>query len=592
MPYISRVSDKVYALHPTRATAPEAPATATAALSTDPDRRPANRGNAPMSPPDAPSEQRTTAAESVASAPLAAGVNREMPAFHETATRGTAATSSAAPVGHRHAGWLGNAAIGACLVGLATCWWLYGGAIADHLERTLLPSTRPPIDPARIKQPVQQRDGQAPVREEGLAEDRARNRAHEERPATSQTSAADRGRMIAPVTPPASPPSTSEGSETERMLQQERDRARRLTRELDVVWRELRAQTATSADKAALDQELADLREALHQSEWQSATYEALLAQERARNGWLEDQLMALRDAAPRQDGAPASKPAAPPDALPLPGQSGEPARPSKQKPTVNASPSVSDAPALSPDDPSPARAARPAGSATAQAPEDAPSMRGEVPTGVDQGMGTSGTAGATLAPAREQPPLPVSKQPVTAPADEPASPTVPQATLAEPAGPATARATQPDAQPGSRGDGETSPSSAPAALPVVAVGKPPPTPDKRTATAAADEPASPAVAPVAPAAGGGRELARLMVRASVLLSQGNIGAARAVLERAAETGDAAALFALAETYDPLVLLAWGTFGTQGDIAKAQELYRKALAGGIQEANNRLSKLP
>ena len=59
--------------------------------------------------------------------------------------------------------------------------------------------------------------------------------------------------------------------------------------------------------------------------------------------------------------------------------------------------------------------------------------------------------------------------------------------------------------------------------------------------------------------------------------SQGNIGAARIVLERAAETGSAPALFALAETYDPAVLSAWGTFGTQGDVAKAQELYAKAL---------------
>jgi len=45
------------------------------------------------------------------------------------------------------------------------------------------------------------------------------------------------------------------------------------------------------------------------------------------------------------------------------------------------------------------------------------------------------------------------------------------------------------------------------------------------------------------------------------------------------------------ETYDPVVLSAWGTFGTQGDVAKAQELYAKALAGGIQEAKDRLIAL-
>jgi hypothetical protein len=82
-------------------------------------------------------------------------------------------------------------------------------------------------------------------------------------------------------------------------------------------------------------------------------------------------------------------------------------------------------------------------------------------------------------------------------------------------------------------------------------------------------------------------ETARLLARASALLGQGNIGAARIVLERAAETGSARASFMLAETYDPLVLSTWKTFGTRGDVIKARELYAKALAGGIQEAKDR-----
>ncbi|MGY4602882.1 DNA repair exonuclease SbcCD ATPase subunit [Bradyrhizobium sp. USDA 4474] len=53
-----------------------------------------------------------------------------------------------------------------------------------------------------------------------------------------------------------------------------------------------------------------------------------------------------------------------------------------------------------------------------------------------------------------------------------------------------------------------------------------------------------------------GPEAARLMLRASVLLGQADIGAARIVLERAFETGSAQASFMLAETYDPLVLSA------------------------------------
>jgi TPR repeat protein len=107
----------------------------------------------------------------------------------------------------------------------------------------------------------------------------------------------------------------------------------------------------------------------------------------------------------------------------------------------------------------------------------------------------------------------------------------------------------------------------------------------------AGDKPATVAARPTAPEALGDPELARLISRASLLLSQGNIGTARIVLERAAETGSAPALFALAETYDPTTLAAWGTFGTQGDVAKARELYAKAFASGVREAGDRLNAL-
>jgi len=81
------------------------------------------------------------------------------------------------------------------------------------------------------------------------------------------------------------------------------------------------------------------------------------------------------------------------------------------------------------------------------------------------------------------------------------------------------------------------------------------------------------------------------MVRARVLLGQGNIGAARIVLERAAEIGSAQADFMLAETYDPNILAAWGTYGTRGEAIKARELYEKAQAGGILEAKDRSNAL-
>jgi len=82
-------------------------------------------------------------------------------------------------------------------------------------------------------------------------------------------------------------------------------------------------------------------------------------------------------------------------------------------------------------------------------------------------------------------------------------------------------------------------------------------------------------------------ELVRLTARATGLLRQGDIGAARAVLERAAELGSAQAAFALAETFDPNVLTKWGAYGMRGDPIKARELYAKAEAGGIKEAKER-----
>lgn len=85
---------------------------------------------------------------------------------------------------------------------------------------------------------------------------------------------------------------------------------------------------------------------------------------------------------------------------------------------------------------------------------------------------------------------------------------------------------------------------------------------------------------------------ARLIPRAKALLDQGNIGAARIVLELAAEKDSAQASFMLAETYDPAVLSAWGTYGTRGEVAKARELYAKAHRGGIRGAKERFDALP
>jgi hypothetical protein len=92
-------------------------------------------------------------------------------------------------------------------------------------------------------------------------------------------------------------------------------------------------------------------------------------------------------------------------------------------------------------------------------------------------------------------------------------------------------------------------------------------------------------------AAADSSDVARLMTRARQLLEQGDIGSARAVLERASELGSGPALFALAETYNPVSLATWGTSGTQGDPVKAKSLYAQALASGVTEAKGRLETL-
>jgi TPR repeat protein len=139
------------------------------------------------------------------------------------------------------------------------------------------------------------------------------------------------------------------------------------------------------------------------------------------------------------------------------------------------------------------------------------------------------------------------------------------------------------------------SPSDRPASMP------PAPTPDKPVTDPlpASDKPVMPAnhksrtrtARPTTPEAPGNLEAARLMAQARLLLDQGDIIAARSVLERGAESGIALALYLLAETYDPAILSDWGIFRRRGDVTKAQKLYAKAVDAGVHEAKYRLSAL-
>jgi TPR repeat protein len=83
-----------------------------------------------------------------------------------------------------------------------------------------------------------------------------------------------------------------------------------------------------------------------------------------------------------------------------------------------------------------------------------------------------------------------------------------------------------------------------------------------------------------------------MMKNGAELMANGDIAAARLMFKRAAETGDAGAAFALAETYDPLVLRKLGTrVALMSDIALAQSWYKKARDLGSTLAPERIARL-
>jgi hypothetical protein len=228
-------------------------------------------------------------------------------------------------------------------------------------------------------------------------------------------------------------------------------------------------------------------------------------------------------------------------------------------------------------------------------------------------GSGTSGvTAAATVGlpdrsalaqAAASAEPAPANERgidaaaPTGAPAPNDRSAAVPQAA-------SVAAATEANAAPAAAAsDPAPSPASIAATLPAApadpapAVALVPSLPQAPAAAAVATEPpiASPAAAsgraPVPASALSPRELQRMIARASELLRLGDISGARLLLERASSAGEGRATFALAETYDPNVLARWGARGIRGDVAKAKELYARALSDGMSEATIRITDL-
>jgi TPR repeat protein len=102
----------------------------------------------------------------------------------------------------------------------------------------------------------------------------------------------------------------------------------------------------------------------------------------------------------------------------------------------------------------------------------------------------------------------------------------------------------------------------------------------------------APAPAKSQPRRLGSSEIALMIKNGTEFVANGNIGAARMMLQPAAEAGDPAAAFALAETFDPLVLRKLNTKGgITANVGLAQTWYQKAKDFGSAVAPERLERL-
>ncbi len=115
-------------------------------------------------------------------------------------------------------------------------------------------------------------------------------------------------------------------------------------------------------------------------------------------------------------------------------------------------------------------------------------------------------------------------------------------------------------------------------------------------AVTAAVAPQFPAVAPppkaaLAPHQVDPEEVAMLLDRAKHFIANGDLAAARLVLERAAKSKQAQAAFMLATTYDPAILRELKVYGFAADVAMARSWYEKAKEFGSAEASRRLELL-
>lgn len=82
-----------------------------------------------------------------------------------------------------------------------------------------------------------------------------------------------------------------------------------------------------------------------------------------------------------------------------------------------------------------------------------------------------------------------------------------------------------------------------------------------------------------------------VLALADRMVASGELDAARELLAGAVADGAPEAMLALAETFDPNVLAAWGVRGSRANTDRARTLYEGALAAGLQQARRRLDAL-
>jgi hypothetical protein len=83
----------------------------------------------------------------------------------------------------------------------------------------------------------------------------------------------------------------------------------------------------------------------------------------------------------------------------------------------------------------------------------------------------------------------------------------------------------------------------------------------------------------------------RLCAEGLVAFAKGDIATARAFFVSAAAAGDARALVALGDTFDPATLSRLGVVGLKGDEAKARDYYSRAVTAGAPGARERVAAL-